>query len=124
MASKGGIRILLAAMVACLLAVAPYANAAVDCETVKTQLTPCVGYVQGIDPVPAPGCCQGINNLIPLGRTTADRQQICVCLNELLPTVSGLIPTKVTEVLQKCGFNFFFPIQLPIDCSRYIIPRR
>ncbi|CAA7406207.1 unnamed protein product [Spirodela intermedia] len=117
MASKGGIRILLAAMVACLLAVVPCANAAVDCETVKTQLTPCVGYVQGIDPVPAPGCCQGINNLIQLVGTTADRQQICVCLNELLPTVPGLILAKIPDLLKNCGISISFPIPPPTDCS-------
>ncbi|CAA6669255.1 unnamed protein product [Spirodela intermedia] len=106
-------------MVACLLAVAPCANAAVDCETVKTQLTPCVGYVQGIDPVPAAGCCQGINNLIPLGRTTADRQQICVqaacnCLTQLF---RGVNLGRARTLPASCGVSIPYPMSPTTNCS-------
>nr|P86527.2 RecName: Full=Non-specific lipid-transfer protein 1; Short=LTP 1 [Nigella sativa] len=35
----------------------------ISCQDVKQSLAPCLPYVTGRAPKPAPGCCNGINHL-------------------------------------------------------------
>lgn len=120
---SSGSRILLAAAVVCLLVAAPCANAAVDCKGVESLLSPCIPYVQGALPDPPPvACCQGIQALLSQAGTPADRQQICQCLSAAIPSVPGIIFSKVIGLPGKCGFQIPFSIPIPVDCSRYVIP--
>ncbi|CAA7406208.1 unnamed protein product [Spirodela intermedia] len=113
-----GVRILLAAVVVCLLVAAPCANAAITCSRVATLLSACVSYLRGrsgpIHPPPPPFCCTGLRSLNSLAKTKAERQAACNCLTQLF---RGVNLGRARTLPASCGVRIPYPISPTISCS-------
>ncbi|PIA32474.1 hypothetical protein AQUCO_04500230v1 [Aquilegia coerulea] len=106
-------------LVACMLVVsAPYAEAAVTCNSVYSNLYPCLSYVSGNGgPVPPP-CCTGIKSLSTTAKSTPDRQTVCRCLTQAARGVNGLNMKLIASLPSKCGVYIPYPISPSTDCSK------
>ncbi|KAI9153347.1 hypothetical protein LWI28_009937 [Acer negundo] len=108
---------LVCALVACMLVVAPMAQAAVTCGTVTSSVAPCIGYLRGSGALP-PACCSGIKSLNAAAATTADRQTACRCLQNAAKQISGLNLNLAAGLPGKCGVNIPYKISPSTDCSK------
>ncbi|CAA6669253.1 unnamed protein product [Spirodela intermedia] len=117
MASKG-IRILLAAVVVCLLVAAPCVNAAITCGRVASLLGPCNPYLRGTVPSPSPACCAGVRTLKSLANTKPDRQAVCNCLKRL---AAGVNIARARALPGRCGVSIPYTISPTINCATYVI---
>ncbi|KAK3227489.1 hypothetical protein Dsin_007351 [Dipteronia sinensis] len=108
---------LVCALVACMLVVAPIAQAAVTCGTVASSVAPCIGYLRGSGPLP-PACCSGIKSLNAAAVTTADRQTACRCLQNASKSISGINPGLAAGLPGKCGVSIPYKISTSTDCSK------
>ncbi|TXG58964.1 hypothetical protein EZV62_016793 [Acer yangbiense] len=95
---------LVCALVACMLVVAPMAQAAVTCGTVTSSVAPCIGYLRGGGALP-PACCSGVKSLNNAAVTTADRQTACRCLQNAAKQISGINLNLAAALPGKCGVN-------------------
>ncbi|OIT22519.1 PREDICTED: non-specific lipid-transfer protein 1-like [Nicotiana attenuata] len=92
-----------------------------SCQTVTTQLAPCLSYIQrsakGGDNPSVP-CCTGIDNIYQLAKTKEDRVAICNCLKTAFIHAGNVNPTLVAELPKKCGISFNMPpIDKNYDCN-------
>ncbi|KAI3901064.1 hypothetical protein MKW92_028948 [Papaver armeniacum] len=112
---------------ACLVLVcmvAPYTSeGAMSCDTIKSTLTPCLGYLTGGDL--DPDCCPGVKSVIAAVQTTSERQDACNCLQ----IASAEVPVPEinydddASLPSKCGV--YIPDQLrrispSTDCTKYV----
>lgn len=110
-----------AVVVLCILAVdsMPMATAALDCNDVQTQLSPCLSYVSSTStqkPTQDGRCCQGVKGLVELAATKADRQVTCGCLKQLAGT-PGLDQNKAQTLPGDCGVHIPYKINVSTDCN-------
>ncbi|CAJ1948408.1 unnamed protein product [Sphenostylis stenocarpa] len=101
----------------------PKAQAAVTCDQVVDNLTPCLSYVMyGGTTVPAQ-CCNGIRSLYGLAQTTQDRQTVCRCIKNGVSssgfTYSNYNLNLAASLPKKCRVNIPYQISPNTDCSRY-----
>lgn len=107
-----------AAVLLCMVAIAPSAEAAISCSTVYSDLMPCLGYMMGSGKQAVPAaCCSGINSLYNAAVTTADRQSVCSCIKSAAKGVS-LDVNRAATVLSKCGVSVPYKITADMDCSK------
>ncbi|XP_030519854.1 non-specific lipid-transfer protein 1-like [Rhodamnia argentea] len=104
-------------LLACMVAAAPAARAAVTCGQVTGAMTPCIPYARsGAGPVPAT-CCNGIRSLNSAARTTPDRQAACKCLKSVSGSISGLNYGVVAGLPGKCGVSIPYKISPSTNCD-------
>ncbi|XP_073157668.1 non-specific lipid-transfer protein 1-like [Henckelia pumila] len=96
------------------LASAPRGDAVIGCDTVLSDLTPCLPYVT--DQGPLGSCCRGIQALYKAAATTPDRQSVCKCLQTLLK-VYPVNLDKAAALPTLCGISIPYKISPSTDCS-------
>ncbi|KAK7394971.1 hypothetical protein VNO78_15512 [Psophocarpus tetragonolobus] len=98
----------------------PKGEAAVTCNEVVSNLSPCISYVlNGGKTVPVP-CCNGIRTLFNLAQSTPDRQTVCKCIKN---AISAFHYTKSTLDLaaslpNNCALNIPYHITPSLNCTR------
>nr|GLL38183.1 non-specific lipid-transfer protein 2B-like [Ipomoea trifida]GMD44322.1 non-specific lipid-transfer protein 1-like [Ipomoea batatas] len=97
-------------------------EAQVTCDTVNSDLGPCVPYViAGIGNGPSSDCCNGLNSLLSAASTQPDRQTACSCLKSLASFISDEQLARAASIPDQCGANIPFTISRDVDCSA--VPR-
>ncbi|XP_057804313.1 non-specific lipid-transfer protein 1-like [Salvia miltiorrhiza] len=115
---KATIQLFLAAIMVVAALAPPHAEAAISCNTVATDLSPCINYVlYGGAPVPPVNCCQGIKSLYNQASATADRQAVCSCLKSVASSATPAIVTNAAALPGKCGVSIPYKISPSTDCS-------
>lgn len=105
-----------------VISITPKAQAAVTCNQVVSNLTPCISYVlNGGKAVPGP-CCNGIKTLFNLAHSTPDRQTVCKCIKNAVSAFHyGKSNVDRAAALPKqCGVNIPYQISPSTDCTRYL----
>ena len=97
---------------------APMAQAAVDCNKVRSNVLPCLGFLEK-GGSPSPGCCNGIKSIVNSARTTGDRQGVCNCLKSAASNVHGIDPRNAEALPGRCGVNIPYKISTSTNCARY-----
>ncbi|KAG4925380.1 hypothetical protein JHK87_050920 [Glycine soja] len=103
-----------------VISITPKAQAAVTCNQVVSNLTPCISYVlNGGKAVPGP-CCNGIKTLFNLAHSTPDRQTVCKCIKNAVSAFHyGKSNVDRAAALPKqCGVNIPYQISPSTDCTR------
>ncbi|KAG9443605.1 hypothetical protein H6P81_014945 [Aristolochia fimbriata] len=117
MASSGVLRALACFLVVSAV-VAPYAEAAVTCGTVVSNLSPCIGYLRGASKVIPATCCSGIRNLNSAAQTTADRKTACNCLKSAAAGIAGLNYGLAAALPAACKVNIPYKISPSTNCNQ------
>ncbi|KAI7743455.1 hypothetical protein M8C21_011306 [Ambrosia artemisiifolia] len=110
----------LCVVVTCMMVVAPYAEAVLNCTQVIANLTPCVTFLtNGGGSIVAPPCCTGIAALNASATTTADRQAACNCVINYLISGPGsnLTINAAASLPGRCGVSIPFRISATTTCS-------
>ncbi|KAH6769357.1 lipid transfer protein 6 [Perilla frutescens var. frutescens] len=109
-------------MVVAALALPPQAEAAVSCNMVVSDLSPCLNYVVYGGAAPPPlNCCQGIRSLYNQATATADRQAVCSCLKSVANSATPAIINNAAALPSKCGVSIPYKISPSTDCSTYVL---
>nr|ABK28789.1 lipid transfer protein [Stevia rebaudiana] len=107
-------RMVLCVVVACMVVVAPYAEA-VTCGQVASGLASCIPYLK-TGGTPPPKCCSGVKAIKSLAITPADRKTICGCLKSGYS--SSYNPSLAASLPGKCGVSVPYKISPDTDCSK------
>ncbi|KHL91133.1 hypothetical protein QW71_36410 [Paenibacillus sp. IHB B 3415] len=111
-----GVKIACLAVLCMVVVVAPYAEA-VTCGQVQGNLAQCLGYLRKGGAVPGP-CCNGVRAMNSAAKTSADRKQTCVCLQQASKSITGINPEAAASLPGKCGVNVPYKISPSTDCSK------
>ncbi|ESQ49196.1 hypothetical protein EUTSA_v10021759mg [Eutrema salsugineum] len=102
----------------CLVLALHCGEAAVSCNSVVSELYPCISYVVQGGNVPA-SCCNGIRTLNGQAQTPADRQSVCRCIKNAIGGVS-YSSNNLNNALSlpaKCGVNLPYRISPSTNCD-------
>lgn len=92
--------------------------AAIDCDTVIQEITPCSTYLTQGTPLPLKdsSCCHGVQRVYGDATTRDERRQTCTCIkNEAINY--DLNGTALQNLPSACGLHLSFTITKDIDCS-------
>ncbi|XP_010509134.1 PREDICTED: non-specific lipid-transfer protein 1-like [Camelina sativa] len=108
-------------VLACMIVVGPItANAALlSCDAVHNYLAPCIVYVIQGGVIPR-GCCNGVRNLYGTAHTTADRQQICGCIQQNARRVGSVLNPgagRAAGIPKACGVKIPYKISYSLNCK-------
>ncbi|GAV67312.1 Tryp_alpha_amyl domain-containing protein [Cephalotus follicularis] len=105
-------------VVVCMLVGAPLAQAAITCQQVYVNLSPCVEYLKSATGGAAPplNCCTGVKNLNLAAKTTADRQQACKCIKTLVDD-TGIPYSRANSVPKNCHVPVPYTISKSLNCA-------
>ncbi|CDP12375.1 unnamed protein product [Coffea canephora] len=92
-------------------------QAQISCDTVKNDLSPCIGFIMNGGKVP-PACCSGLNTLLSLAKTRTDRQSACSCLKSVAESATDDQLKNAAQIPHSCGVNLPFKISRDVDCSK------
>lgn len=106
-------------VVACMVVLAPHAEAAITCGQVASNLLPCLGYLRTGGAVPA-NCCNGVRGLNKAASTPADRKTACGCLKSAYGSFPGIKPANAAGLPKQCNVNIPYKISPNTDCSKYV----
>ncbi|KAI3829503.1 hypothetical protein L1987_03628 [Smallanthus sonchifolius] len=104
-------------VVACMVVLAPHAEAAITCGQVVSNLVPCLTYLRA-GGKPSTGCCNGVKSLNKAASTSADRKIACGCLKSSYNASPGIKPTNAANLPSSCGVNIPYKISPNTDCSK------
>ncbi|CAI9112875.1 OLC1v1013375C1 [Oldenlandia corymbosa var. corymbosa] len=90
----------------------------IPCETVLSDLTPCLGFVIGGGETVDPACCSGFKTVIGSAKTKPDRQSVCTCLKSLASEATDAELANAARIPKLCGVKVPFKISRDIDCSK------
>ncbi|XP_071720062.1 non-specific lipid-transfer protein Lac s 1-like [Rutidosis leptorrhynchoides] len=105
-------------VVACMVVLAPHAEATITCGQVASSLVPCLIYLRTGNPGPSPGCCNGVKSLNRAAATPADRKTACGCLKSASNSYPGIQPAYAASLPGRCGVNIPYKISPNVDCSK------
>lgn len=104
-------------LIMCMFLISPHANA-ITCNTVYSDLYPCLSYVTGTGPLQA-SCCNGVRSLYGAAQTTIDRQNVCSCLKQVASSGTGSVNLNNAAALPgQCGVTLPYKISPSIDCKK------
>nr|AVN68376.1 lipid transfer protein 2 [Artemisia annua] len=106
----------LCVIAACMVVVAPYAEA-LSCSEVTSKLAPCFNYLKSGGKVP-PACCDGVKGLNSAAKTTPDRKTACTCMKSAYKSYNGINADNAAGLPGKCGVNIPYKISLSTDCNK------
>ncbi|KAK1426742.1 hypothetical protein QVD17_15421 [Tagetes erecta] len=114
-------KVALVALMCFMVTSAPYtADGAVTCQMALSSLVPCASYVTSGGPVPS-SCCSGIKSVYKAASTTADRQTVCRCLEQVASMVgTGANIDAAISLPRKCGVKIPYKISPTQDCSNVV----
>ncbi|CAA3007118.1 Plant lipid transfer Par allergen [Olea europaea subsp. europaea] len=78
----------------------------------------CASFATGRVARPSGGCCNELNRLPGMTRTTADRRPACNCLKQIAPQYPGVKDSLLLALPQKFGVTLSFSITRNTDCNR------
>lgn len=104
-------------LVMVVVALAPHADAALNCGRVTSLLVPCAGYLKNGGRVPRT-CCKGVRTLVAAARTTSDRRTACYCLKGAYGGFPGIKVPNAQSLPSRCGAKVPYKISPNTDCSR------
>lgn len=93
-------------------------EAAIRCNDVIKDLTPCASYIMSGSGNPSSTCCSGVSTLASAAATTADRRTACSCIMSVVAKVKPNI-TAAQALPGSCGITFPFTVSPNMDCSKY-----
>ncbi|KAI7748709.1 hypothetical protein M8C21_029967 [Ambrosia artemisiifolia] len=102
-------------LVACMVVVAPYAEA-LSCNDVLSKLSPCINYLENGGSVPA-ACCKGVKGLNAAAKSTADKKTACGCMKNAYQSLSDIKSDNAEGLPRKCGVNIPYKISMNTDCN-------
>ncbi|KAK8633363.1 hypothetical protein V6N13_014209 [Hibiscus sabdariffa] len=76
---------------------------------VRGAISECRPFFISMDPDPEPSCCAGAKSIAQLIKTKRDEQELCLCLQLILPLHGEYDPKRLPLLSQKCHINFSFP---------------
>ncbi|MFS7901541.1 putative plant lipid transfer protein/Par allergen [Helianthus anomalus] len=104
-------------VVACMVVLAPHAEAALTCGSVAGSLIPCLTYLRA-GGAPPPACCAGVKRLNSAASNSADRKIACGCLKTAYQSNPGINSANAASLPSKCGVNIPYKISPNTDCSK------
>ncbi|VAI77155.1 non-specific lipid-transfer protein 4.1-like [Triticum urartu] len=93
------------------------ADMSMSCSGMLSDLSPCLGFLQGEEDYPSADCCDGASSLVAAAATTADRQEACECLKSAAGEGSAEA-TAARDLPADCGLSLPFTISPDVDCSQ------
>ncbi|XP_057804321.1 non-specific lipid-transfer protein 2-like [Salvia miltiorrhiza] len=99
-----------------VVAAAPPAEAAINCDMVISFLRPYHPWVSNKGPLGR--CCGGVKGLNGAAKSTPDRQRACSCLKSIAARYHDIILSRAAILPQQCGVNIPYKISLSTDCSK------
>ncbi|CAA2958451.1 non-specific lipid-transfer AP10-like [Olea europaea subsp. europaea] len=90
---------------------------AISCTQALTDLLPCQAFLIGMGDVTVP-CCQGVQALIQIVSSQADRKSVCVCLKQAAFS-ANVNQERVKELPQLCKIDVPKPFQPDGECNMY-----
>ncbi|XP_010676295.2 probable non-specific lipid-transfer protein 2 [Beta vulgaris subsp. vulgaris] len=92
----------------------------IPCSQVANELLPCLSYLDEQTTSPSSSCCQGTKYVWKhYGRGKSERQEVCECLESLLPLIGAVDGSLVSALPQRCGLNIELPpISAYFNCSQ------
>nr|ABI26087.1 lipid transfer protein precursor [Ginkgo biloba] len=97
----------------------PLSTAAPGCDTVDTDLAPCISYLQTGTGNPTVQCCSGVKTLAGTAQTTEDRKAICECIKTAAIRVKP-VANAVKSLPGLCSVTLPFPISIATDCNKIV----
>ncbi|MED6146064.1 hypothetical protein PIB30_031080 [Stylosanthes scabra] len=97
----------------------PKVAAAMSCDEIKSDLTPCLSFVLFGGFMVPQACCDGARTVYGAAQTTPDRQALCSCIINAIrgaPYTSFNV-ANAAAIPPKCGLSVPYPITPDIDCS-------
>lgn len=79
----------------------------------------CSPYSRRGQPEPSAECCMAYRTFVELANTTAERRQLCACVQRNARVNPANI-TRVDSLPLKCGTPFVFSADSKFDCNRYV----
>lgn len=110
---------LLCATVVFMVVAPRYVDASLSCNTVTTNLAPCVDYLMSGGSVSS-ACCDGVNKLNAEAQTTTDRKTACNCMKSSYKSIPGINANNAASLPGKCGVNIPYQISLSTNCNSYV----
>ncbi|KAL0716942.1 hypothetical protein Bca4012_066264 [Brassica carinata] len=96
-----------------------HGEAAMTCNAVVGDLSPCLSYVMQGGKVPPTNCCDGVRMLNSQAQTAADRQSVCRCIKNAIGGVSYSSSNlnNAMSLPAKCGVKLPFRISPSTNCD-------
>ncbi|XP_022876805.1 non-specific lipid-transfer protein 1-like [Olea europaea var. sylvestris] len=91
---------------------------AFSCANIMPAVEQCASFATGRVARPSGGCCNELNRLPGMTRTTADRRPACNCLKQIAPQYPGVKDSLLLALPQKFGVTLSFSITRNTDCNR------
>ncbi|CAO2819211.1 unnamed protein product [Amaranthus hypochondriacus] len=90
------------------------------CNDVVNELSPCLSYLDNQDSSPSSSCCQGAKYVAKhYSKSKTKRQEVCQCLESLLPLVGQIDTSLVSDLPHQCGLKIKLPpISTTLNCSQ------
>lgn len=103
----------------CLVLALHCGEAAITCNTVISDLYPCLSYVVQGGSVSGT-CCTGIRSLNSQAQTPVDRQSVCRCIKSAIggASYSSNNLNNALSLPSKCGVNLPYRFSPSTDCAR------
>ncbi|CAN4127861.1 unnamed protein product [Withania somnifera] len=93
-------------------------DATVTCNTVYSNLEPCLGYVLGGGSNVPSECCSGLKSLLSTAHSTSDLQSACKCVKSVASSATGVQISRAAKIPGICKANIPFKISADVDCSK------
>ncbi|XP_021754353.1 probable non-specific lipid-transfer protein 2 [Chenopodium quinoa] len=98
----------------------PGGQAAIPCNQVINELSPCLSYLHSQYSSPSTNCCQGAKYVYKhYGKSKKKRQGVCQCLESVLPLIGQIDGSLISALPQRCGLKLKLPpISQNFNCSQ------
>ncbi|KAJ7952142.1 Non-specific lipid-transfer protein [Quillaja saponaria] len=90
-----------------------------SCQTVISRLSPCISYLSKREAKPPNTCCDGVRYLSKFSNQKKDRQAMCECILQAVPSVGPIDFSLIPSLPNYCGASENLPpISSNLNCSR------
>ncbi|OMO89082.1 Plant lipid transfer protein/Par allergen [Corchorus olitorius] len=101
------------------------ATAALTCDDVEREVSPCVTHVNSMGKKAEVECCKGARTLNKMAQTPADHREACKCIKNILHRMreseeglTGEMESFAGTLPGKCGaINVPYKISLSTNCD-------
>ncbi|KAF0902906.1 hypothetical protein E2562_019845 [Oryza meyeriana var. granulata] len=93
-------------------------DVSLSCSDVISDVSPCLGFLQGDEDHPSGDCCDGLSSLVAAAATTEDRQAACECLKSVSGQFSGVEAAPARDLPADCGLSLPYTFSTDVDCSQ------